>query len=247
MEQRPLRLGDIVDDYCPRERRITNHAIVAIVGEVVRQTRCTTCDAEHVYKEAKVPRRRKGDAGDDRAGDGTPGQLVTPAAEAAAVPAPVPEPEPAARVAAPPALTKHVAEPAPAEPPDGPEPVADAHVDGWHSHRRLIRATLPRTEGEQPPPRPIPEFTMHQRQSRGGQRHGGHWHVRGANGEVNGNVAPRNGFRHGRQGQGQPGQGGGHGQPSGHGGHGEQGHGAGHGHGRPGRKNRHRRGHKRPR
>ena len=33
MEQRPLRLGDIVDDYCPRERRVTNHAIVALVGE----------------------------------------------------------------------------------------------------------------------------------------------------------------------------------------------------------------------
>src|SRR5262245_61791875 len=30
MEQRPLRLGDNVDDYCPRERRVTNHAIVAI-------------------------------------------------------------------------------------------------------------------------------------------------------------------------------------------------------------------------
>ena len=50
MEQRPLRLGDIVDDYCPRERRITNHAIVALVGEAIRQTRCTTCDADHVYK-----------------------------------------------------------------------------------------------------------------------------------------------------------------------------------------------------
>ena len=43
MEQRPLRLGDIVDDYCPRERRVTNHAIVAIVGDSVRQTRCSTC------------------------------------------------------------------------------------------------------------------------------------------------------------------------------------------------------------
>ena len=29
MEQRRLRLGDILDDYCPRERRVTNHAIVA--------------------------------------------------------------------------------------------------------------------------------------------------------------------------------------------------------------------------
>ena len=33
MEQRPLRLGDIVDDYCPRERRISNHAIVVMSRE----------------------------------------------------------------------------------------------------------------------------------------------------------------------------------------------------------------------
>src|SRR5262245_51530379 len=59
MEQRPLRLGDIVDDYCPRERRVTNHAVVALVEDNIRQTRCTTCDAEHVYKGAKEPRLRK--------------------------------------------------------------------------------------------------------------------------------------------------------------------------------------------
>ncbi len=58
MEQRRLRLGDILDDYCPRERRLTNHAVVAMIEEDVRQTRCTTCDAEHVYKGGKVPRRR---------------------------------------------------------------------------------------------------------------------------------------------------------------------------------------------
>src|SRR5215218_2606377 len=61
MEQRLLRLGDIVDDYCPRERRITNHAIVAVVEDAIRQTRCTTCDAEHVYKHGKAPRKRKTD------------------------------------------------------------------------------------------------------------------------------------------------------------------------------------------
>src|SRR5919108_3445028 len=59
MEQRRLRLGDILDDYCPRERRVTNHAIVAMVEEDVKQTRCTTCDAEHAYKGGKAPRRRK--------------------------------------------------------------------------------------------------------------------------------------------------------------------------------------------
>src|SRR5205085_8652026 len=59
MEQRQLRLGDILDDYCPRERRVTNHAVVAMVGADVKQTRCTTCDTEHEYKHAKVPRQRK--------------------------------------------------------------------------------------------------------------------------------------------------------------------------------------------
>src|SRR5947208_5000071 len=59
MQQRQLRLGDILDDYCPRERRVTNHAVVAMVGQDVKQTRCTTCDAEHEYKHAKVPRQRR--------------------------------------------------------------------------------------------------------------------------------------------------------------------------------------------
>src|SRR5512134_861304 len=69
MEQRSLRLGDIVDDYCPRERRVTNHVIVALVGDIIRQTRCSTCEAEHEYKEAKVPKKKlKGDAGSDLAG-----------------------------------------------------------------------------------------------------------------------------------------------------------------------------------
>ena len=52
MQQRRPRLGDILDDYCPRERRITNHAVVAMIDDDVRQTRCTTCDAEHEYKQA---------------------------------------------------------------------------------------------------------------------------------------------------------------------------------------------------
>src|ERR1700742_735074 len=59
MEQRRLRLGDILDDYCPRERRVTNHAVVAMIEEDVKQTRCTTCDTEHVYKGGKAPRRKK--------------------------------------------------------------------------------------------------------------------------------------------------------------------------------------------
>ncbi len=59
MESRRLRLGDNIDDYCPRERRLANHVVVAIIGDDVKQTRCTTCDTEHPYKNAKVPPRRK--------------------------------------------------------------------------------------------------------------------------------------------------------------------------------------------
>jgi len=69
MQQRRLRLGDILDDYCPRERRITNHAVVAMIDDDVRQTRCTTCDAEHEYKQAKVPASRRKKTGEAAAGD----------------------------------------------------------------------------------------------------------------------------------------------------------------------------------
>src|SRR5438477_8736446 len=59
MQQRQPRLGDILDDYCPRERRVTNHAVVAMVGDDVKQVRCTTCDTEHDYKHARIPRQRR--------------------------------------------------------------------------------------------------------------------------------------------------------------------------------------------
>ncbi len=84
MEQRRLRLGDNIDDYCPRERRLTTHAIVAMVGDAVKQTRCTTCDAEHVYKGGKVPQRRK--AGHE-AGALVAAEGQRPGALAAAAPA----------------------------------------------------------------------------------------------------------------------------------------------------------------
>jgi hypothetical protein len=225
MEQRPLRLGDIVDDYCPRERRLTNHAIVAIVGDSIRQTRCTTCDADHPYKQGREPRRRKkGDESlfDQVLADVAEGQLVAPK-PAVAEPAPAtdagPRPAAAAAAAPAPAVTPEADEAESAQ----PEPGHDAGHDHWPAHRRLIRAALPKTEGELPPPRPIPEFTMHQRQyGRGGRpdRFGGP--------ERNGNVAGGNSrgdsWSRGGHGHGGAPRGDGHGQGPGPGG------------GRPGRR-----------
>ena len=59
MQDRRYRPGDVLDDYCPRERRITDHAIVAMIDDEIRRTRCGICDAEHEYKEGKVPTPRR--------------------------------------------------------------------------------------------------------------------------------------------------------------------------------------------
>src|SRR3954464_3047149 len=92
MEQRRLRLGDILDDYCPRERRVTNHAVVAMIEEDVKQTRCTTCDTEHVYKGGKAPRRKKGDTTGALYKEVLAGIEEPARREALAVPPPVAQP-----------------------------------------------------------------------------------------------------------------------------------------------------------
>jgi hypothetical protein len=202
MQQRRLRLGDIVDDYCPRERRITNHAIVAIVEDEVKQTRCATCDTEHEYKQARVPsQRRKKDAPSGLPGE--PAAAVTRKRSAAdqddvvhaAGPEEAPNDEPAplqeaVEFAEVPMAAEQV-EASGESYEDASEPQRDERPDDdGPVHRRLIRATLPRPEGQQPE-RKLPEFTMHQR-------------------EVNGNRAGRGGPRRGpRQGQMRSHQGGG--------------------------------------
>lgn len=231
MEQRPLRLGDIVDDYCPRERRVTNHAVVAIVEDAIRQTRCTTCDAEHIFKGGREPRRRK--SADMPSFEVTPGDVSVSTLVVSE--APDPEPTPV-----------RTAGPESAEPPSEAAQVPSS--EGWFSHRRLIRAALPKVEGELPPPRPIPEFTMHQRpQGRPGRRFDGPWRGqpdvrqfrgRPVNGggnpggdapdddEVNGNVAgPMFSGRNNHGGHGSHGGRGGHGGGSGE--HGAPGGGSG--------------------
>jgi hypothetical protein len=234
MEQRPLRLGDHVDDYCPRERRITNHVIVAIVEDAIRQTRCSTCDAEHVYKEAREPRRRKKDTAtlfEQVMADVTGTQLVPPRRD---------DTSPAAAASANPAAGtgdddtgRDDAGGDDRDADETPQPER-AHDDLWPGHRTLIRATLPKIEGELPPPRPIPEFTMHQRpvsRRSFGFRPGGH-----ANGpERNGNVAGGGEFRHGRSGQNN-----GQGPHRGNGSGSANGNGQGQGSGRRRRRNKHR-------
>lgn len=179
MDQRPLRLGDRVDDYCPRERRLTNHVVTVMQGDEITHTRCSACDADHSFKHGKMPAKRKSsetgalyDAvlagvlkpkrGEPAADTGEP-EVAEPGMVPMSAAEPDPEPDPVVVAAA---SIPDVAAGAP-EPTADPEPPAAS----W-GHRPLIRATLPRPDGQAPVmPRPIPEFTMHHRNNGGPGRH----------------------------------------------------------------------------
>ncbi len=252
MQQRRLRLGDILDDYCPRERRITNHAVVAMIDDTVKQTRCTTCDADHEYKQAKLPpaRRRKTGALAAQLVDGS-ARVPSADVQDTEVPEAVdemistddldvhadnvePEEQGAAAVAA-------------AEP-DAPEAAVveeneqsdAAESDEWPVHRPLIRATLPRPEGHTPE-RKAPDFTFrpggkfepNRDANRNGQRNRGPRPARQAHGQSPSGHSRFGGPRPAGQGQRGQGPGGGgpqgqrHGNRSGQGGAGRPGQGRG--------------------
>lgn len=194
MQQRRLRPGDVLDDYCPRERRITEHAIVAMIDDDIKQTRCVACDTEHEYKQARVPaRKKKAPAGlFDQVLDGLQGSAARVALPASAPVAVAPSPpdddlDPPAEP--PPVADTPVAPMALAEAlPLAPDPLADPRfepvtddlpiaaapaADEVPFRRSLIRAQLPRIEGHVPA-RTLPEFTIRQPQNGRAGRPGGH-------------------------------------------------------------------------
>jgi hypothetical protein len=59
MPDRPLRLGEVIDDYCPRCRLLMNHDIASLSGDQVAKVTCRTCHNTHDYRHAQVPTRRK--------------------------------------------------------------------------------------------------------------------------------------------------------------------------------------------
>lgn len=54
-----LRLGDMVDDYCIKCRRLTNHAIVSMMEGQVAKVRCRSCYHEHNYLHEQIPPSKK--------------------------------------------------------------------------------------------------------------------------------------------------------------------------------------------
>jgi hypothetical protein len=94
---RELRLGDIIDDFCVKCRRLTNHAIVSLLNGAAAKVRCRTCYSDHDYRNEIAPPTKKELLKQKELYEAvlagvapveTPATEEVPAAEVAATPAP---------------------------------------------------------------------------------------------------------------------------------------------------------------
>jgi hypothetical protein len=56
---RDPRLGDVIDDFCVKCRRLTNHAIVSLLHGQAAKVRCRTCYGDHDYRHEIAPPTKK--------------------------------------------------------------------------------------------------------------------------------------------------------------------------------------------
>jgi hypothetical protein len=116
---RASRLGDDIDDFCVKCKRVMNHAVVSLLNDGPAKVRCRTCHSDHDFRNEQPPPPKV----DPRKAAGfaptAPNQVLgniagsVPAAAAAAEPA-------AAPAVVPPA------DPTPADPPVAAAPVVAA-------------------------------------------------------------------------------------------------------------------------
>lgn len=50
-----VRLGDVIDDYCVKCKRIMNHSVVSMMGDDPAKVRCRTCYSDHNYLREQAP------------------------------------------------------------------------------------------------------------------------------------------------------------------------------------------------
>ena len=66
MSDRAPRLGDVIDDYCPRCRLLLNHDITSLFDGEVAKVTCRTCHNAHDYRHAQVPTKRRSKKNDKK-------------------------------------------------------------------------------------------------------------------------------------------------------------------------------------
>src|SRR5271166_120477 len=52
---RDIRLGDDIDDFCVRCKRVMNHAIVSVLNGAPAKVRCRTCHSDHDFRHEQAP------------------------------------------------------------------------------------------------------------------------------------------------------------------------------------------------
>lgn len=50
-----MRLGDDIDDFCIKCKRVTNHSVLAIVDDAPAKVRCRTCYHEQEFRDSVAP------------------------------------------------------------------------------------------------------------------------------------------------------------------------------------------------
>jgi hypothetical protein len=58
MDGHDKRLGDLIDDFCPRCRRLLNHAVASMVGPQVAKVICQTCYTEHPFRHGDAGKKK---------------------------------------------------------------------------------------------------------------------------------------------------------------------------------------------
>jgi hypothetical protein len=52
---RDIRLGDDIDDFCVRCKRVMNHNVVSVMEGKPAKVRCRTCHSDHDYRHEQPP------------------------------------------------------------------------------------------------------------------------------------------------------------------------------------------------
>jgi hypothetical protein len=52
---RASRLGDDIDDFCVKCKRVMNHAVVSLLNDQPAKVRCRTCHGDHDFRNEQAP------------------------------------------------------------------------------------------------------------------------------------------------------------------------------------------------
>jgi hypothetical protein len=52
---RAARLGDDIDDFCVKCKRVMNHSVVSILNDLPAKVRCRTCHSDHDFRNEQPP------------------------------------------------------------------------------------------------------------------------------------------------------------------------------------------------